>query len=160
LAADYPKLKEFFKRIKKNHLITKPRGFYGRLIDIAHENKDPDTVIDAYLYSLEYNEFTVSHLLKVLENQRYDLFIDHALIQHVFKEIEARNAKNDPMFKLHQALYYMKTKGYLSAVDLINDMASQQTPIPNNEFLKENLFVRFLGEEGSKIEKEFMDQFR
>ena len=56
----------------------------------------------------------------------------------------------------------MKTKGYLTAVDLINELSTMHEGevIPNNEFLKANLFERFLGEEGSKIEKDIITRFK
>jgi hypothetical protein len=47
----------------------------------------------------------------------------------------------------------MRSKGYLSAVDLINDITRMDNKeVPNNEFIKNELFTRYLGEEGAKID--------
>ncbi len=48
----------------------------------------------------------------------------------------------------------MRTKGYLSAVDLLHDISKMpaDVKIPNNDYLKTELFARYLGEEGAKLD--------
>lgn len=45
MSQDYPKLKVFFEKIKKCLIMQKPKGFFGMIIDKAHDNKDPETVV-------------------------------------------------------------------------------------------------------------------
>lgn len=63
---------------------------------------------------------------------------------------------------MHQAAYFMRSKGYLSAVDLIHDIAKMPSgqKVPNNEHLKNELIARYLGAEGDKIDKDVIVQFK
>jgi len=56
----------------------------------------------------------------------------------------------------------MRARGYLTAVDLINDISKMPSEInlPNNEYIKSELFGRYLGEEGAQIDKDVMVQFK
>jgi hypothetical protein len=49
--------------------------------------------------------------------------------------------------KLHQAVYYIKIKGYLSAVDLLKEAAAINSKIGKSELLKQHLFTALSNEE-------------
>ena len=142
--------------------MQKPQGFFGMIIDKAHENKDLETVVQAYLFTMNYAELTLDHLIKVFESQRYDELIDHRLIKHLNEQIELRKPQNNPIINMYHAAYLMRSKGYLSAVDLIHDIAKMPADIkiPNNEHLKNELIARYLGVEGDNIDKDVIVQFK
>ncbi len=71
--------------------MQKPKGFFGTIIDKAFDNKDSETVIQAYLFTLDYSELNLYHLIKVYESQNYDELIDHKLIKHLNEQISLRN---------------------------------------------------------------------
>ena len=49
----------------------------------------------------------------------------------------------------------------MSAVDLLNDITRMENAeVPSSEYVKAELFARYLGEEGTKIDKDVMSQFR
>ncbi len=48
--------------------MQKPKGFFGTIIDKAFDNKDSETVIQAYLFTLDYSELNLYHLIKVYES--------------------------------------------------------------------------------------------
>lgn len=144
LAAPYdPAFKAFFKAVRGNYLLSKPQGFHAKIIDHAYANNDLKTVGHAYLDILDYAAagLTSAHLLKVFESFEYASRVDHAM----FEQVVAVGAKLDllaqPTIKLHQAAYYVQIKGYLTAVDLINEAATLKgEPIGKSELLKKYLF--------------------
>lgn len=64
-------------------MMVHPKGFHQRIIDLAHENSDPTTVIDAYLDCLDYRWLDDSAFVKAMEAVSYDEAIDHVLVGHL-----------------------------------------------------------------------------
>lgn len=69
--------------LKNNYFIIQPAAFTGTLIDQAFENKDFATVVEAYLYCMEYKHLAAEHLVKVYESQDFESHIDHRLYKHL-----------------------------------------------------------------------------
>jgi len=140
LVAPYAQLKAFFEGVKGNHIMQKPTGFHPSIIEKAFENKDASTVIDAYLDILDYANagLTEQHLQMVFESLDYDTAIDHGLVAHLWATTGSLSLQSDPTIRLHQALYFYKTKGYLSAVDLLKDISGV---IGSSEILKKEFFA-------------------
>ena len=57
------------------------------------------------------------------ESLNYEKAIDHALVEHLGKTANALKFAHDPTLKLHQALYFYKAKGYLTAVDILKEVS-------------------------------------
>lgn len=68
MSKGYESVKTFFETIKTNYLIVKPEQFYSTIIDLAYENKDYTTVIEAYLFCMNYDSLTKDHIIKVYES--------------------------------------------------------------------------------------------
>ena len=86
-AAPYDKFKTFFNALKGNYLMLKPATFHTSAIELAFTNKDPKTVIHAYLDILNYQVAGLKpeHLAMVFESLNYESAIDHALVEHIGK---------------------------------------------------------------------------
>jgi hypothetical protein len=125
--------------------MQKPNGFYATSIELAFKNKDAKTVIHAYLDILDYQSagLTAEHLSMVFESLNYESAIDHALVEHLGKIATVLKSAHDATLKLHQALYFYKSKGYLTAVDILKEVAasSNSSKIGNSEQLKNQLFT-------------------
>lgn len=125
--------------------MQKQEGFHTGLIDLAFENKDPKTVVNAYLDILNYQTagLKAAHLLKVYESLNYESAIDHVLVEHLGRTATKLGFIHDPNLKLHQALYFYKVKGYLSAVDILKEIfiAKEGGQIANSEQLKTQFFA-------------------
>jgi len=108
-------------------------------------------VKNVYLDILDYQNagLTADHILAVFEALNYDSCIDHGLVEH----LGATGSKlgllgQNINIKLHQAVYYIKIKGYLSAVDLLKEAASiPSSKIANSELLKQHLFSALSSDE-------------
>ena len=79
----------------------------------------------------------------MFESLNYESAIDHALVEHLGKTAGSLGFAQDATIKFHQALYFFKSKGYLSAVDILKEVAasSSKTKIGNSEQLKNQLFT-------------------
>ena len=125
--------------------MVKPQCFHITSIDIASANKDAKTVIHAYLDILNYQTagLKAEHLAMVFESLNYESAIDHGLVEHLGKTAGTLGFAQDATLKLHQALYFFKSKGYLSAVDILREVAasSSQSKIGNSEQLKSQFFT-------------------
>ena len=144
-AASYESFKAFFTALRGNHLIIKPQGFHIKSIVLASANKDAKTVIHAYLDILNYQTagMMAEHLSMVFESLNYESAIDHGLVEHLGKTAGNLGFAQDSTIKLHQALYFFKSKGYLSAVDILKEVgaSSSQTKIGTSEQLKNQFFT-------------------
>jgi len=56
----------------------------------------------------------------------YEVAIDHALVEHLGRTAKAIGVDQDATIKMHQAVYFYKVKGYLSAADLIKEVAANK----------------------------------
>lgn len=104
----------------------KPKGFTGKIIDVAYENKDYVTVVEAYLYCMEmgggYDNLTAEQLVKVYESQDFETLIDHGVYKHLASLVEKRGLQTHSRIRLNQAVYNYKIKGYLTVADLISEV--------------------------------------
>lgn len=89
----YEQLKNWFKNaMKGRYLMQRPTGFNQLMIDEAFKAEDHETVIDAYLDTLDYtNDLEDSAFVKVLESSSFAEAIDHVLFGHVKDHMDARN---------------------------------------------------------------------
>ena len=60
--------------------MLKPKEFYSTIIDKAFENGDKATVVDAFVETLDYDQLTREHIIKVYESLDHETAIDHATI--------------------------------------------------------------------------------
>lgn len=132
-----------------------PAGFHAALIEGAHAQGDGKTVIKVYLDILDYERagLRAEHILAVFKSLNYESYVDHSLVQQLGATgsklgLLAKNAN----IKLHQALYYYKVKGYLSAVDLIKEAGSllkgnSAVKLENSELLKQHLFAPLVADQ-------------
>lgn len=151
LAAPYESFKAFFKAVRGNYLLSKPQGFHTKIIDHAYSNNDLKTVGHAYLDILDYESagLTSAHILKVFESFEYDSRVDHALFEQLVAAGSKLGLLAEANVKLHQAAFYMKTKGYLTAADLINEAGTLKGAlIGKSELLKKHLFGPIFAAEG------------
>jgi len=72
-------LKTFYEAIKTKYTLIRPKNFSTKLIEMAHENKDINTVVDVYLHTLDYSTLNEEHLIMVYESQDFENLIDHGL---------------------------------------------------------------------------------
>lgn len=98
-------------------------------------------MIAAYLEILDYKKasLTRSHLLHVYESLDYATAIDHGLSEHLLQTASSLGLQSDPSLKLHHALYFLKSKGYLTTADLIREIASnksEEEPIVSSDIIK------------------------
>ncbi len=63
----------------------------------------------------------------VYDSFDYDLAIDHALVVHLSQTAKKLGISADPSLKAHEALYYYKVKGYLTAVDLLREVSTSSS---------------------------------
>lgn len=64
----YALLKQFFEAVKGNYTMVKPKNFYSTIIDRAFANQDKETVIAAYLDTLDYSDLGAEDFIKVYES--------------------------------------------------------------------------------------------
>jgi hypothetical protein len=64
-------LKEFFNSTKKRYFMQRPKDFYTRIISLAHQAGDKQTVIDAYLEILDYKSQDDQVFLTTIDNMSY-----------------------------------------------------------------------------------------
>lgn len=125
--------------------MLKPKAFHATSIELAFTNKDAKTVILAYLDILDYQAagLKAEHLAMVFESLNYESAIDHAVVEHLGKTAGKLGFAQDATLKAHQALYFYKTKGFLSAVDILKEVAasSSRSKIGLSEQLKNNFFA-------------------
>jgi hypothetical protein len=143
LAQPYDQLKVFFiTAVKGNHFLQLPQDFQSKFIQKAHENKDPRSVRQAYLDILDYEgaQLTKETIAAVFESLDYTLNVDHGLVEHLGSTGSKLGLLKDAGIKAHQAGYYYKVKGYLTAVDLLKEAASISGKIPNSDVLKTHFF--------------------
>ena len=101
---------------------------------------------------------TSDHIWKVLESQDYDNVIDHFVVNHLIKLAETKPGCGlNGNIKMQQAAYFWKSKGYLSAVDIMKELAQKQEKIANSEQVKKELFGKIFGEEGKKMDKNIVE---
>jgi hypothetical protein len=65
------------------------------------------------------------------------------LVEHLGKTAKSLGFQNDAFVKSYQAAYFLKIKGYLSAADLLREIAANkqdQSTIGSSELLKKELF--------------------
>lgn len=103
-------------------------------------------MIQAYLDILDYQSagLTATLLLKVFNSLNYDVAIDHALVDHLGKTAKSLGFSANASVKAHQAAYFFKIKGYLSAADVLREIAANKqdkTVIESSELLKKELFT-------------------
>ncbi|CDW83639.1 UNKNOWN [Stylonychia lemnae] len=160
----YSNLKDFYDAVKSNFYLVRPTNFSSKVIEMAFENKDIITVVDAYLLTLDYSTLSEDHLIKVYESQDFESHIDHGLYKHLNAQVEKRQIKN-AQIKLNQALYNLKIKGYLTSADIIMEVGSdsQVTKIENSEFIKKELFDQInaqMSSFDSLIQKQLKDAIK
>jgi hypothetical protein len=116
----------------------------------AQKAGDAKTVKSVYLDILDYANagLKAEHIVAVFEALNYELCIDHGLVEH----LGATGTKLGLMgqninIKLHQAVYYIKIKGYLTAVDLLKEAPSSPATISTSELFKNHLFPALSSEE-------------
>ena len=122
----YEGLKTFFKALRGNYLLVLPSGFHATLIEKAAANNDKKTAKFAYIDILDYQNagLTSDHLSIVFDTFDYDLAIDHVLASHIGSTAVKLGVSNNSALKMHQALYYYRVKGYLSAVDILKEITA------------------------------------
>ena len=78
-------MKTLFEALKGTHLLQKPQGYHKILIEKASEEKDNQTVIDAYCDILDYgnSELTLQNIKQVFAALSYTENIDHHLFSHL-----------------------------------------------------------------------------
>ena len=127
-----------------------PKGFHANLLLEAHKAGDAKTVLKVYLDILDYQNagLNAEHVLAVFESLNYGAYIDHGLVEHL-GSIGSKLGllSQNSNIKLHQAVYYVKVKGYLSAVDLIREASGINGKIGKSELLKNHLFSALSSEE-------------
>ena len=87
---------------------------------------------------------TASHLLKVYNSLNYEVAIDHLLVAHLGQTAISLGFGSDSSLKAHQAAYFFKIKGYLSAADILKEIAANKqdkSVIESSEILKKELFT-------------------
>lgn len=99
----YEKFTLFFNALRGNFFHVKPQGFHTQAIELASQNNDPKTVIQAYLDILDYSSagLTAAHLLKVFNSLNYEVAIDHALVDHLGKTAKSLGFSADASLKAH-----------------------------------------------------------
>jgi hypothetical protein len=106
--------------MKGRYLMQRPDGFNQLVIDEAFKADDYQTVIEAYLDTLDYTkDLQDSAFVKVLESSGFAEAIDHVLFGHVKDNMDARNLDS----RLQMSVYYFNIKGGLTSCDLINALA-------------------------------------
>jgi hypothetical protein len=127
--APYEKFKAFFGALRGNYMLLKPQGFNATSIELAFANKDAKTVLLAYLDILDYQVAGLKeeHLALVFESLNYESAIDHALVEHLGSVAGKLGFAQDATLKLHQALYFYKAKGYLSAADILKEVSGSSS---------------------------------
>ena len=143
---DYEKLKAFFEVTKGRYFLKRPDDLNKTVIEKAFEAGDKETVIEAYLDILDYEQelkgADQSLFESVLESMSYEEAIDHVLFGQVKEQMEARGFP----CKLYSALYYLHANGGLTAADLIKEIASDKSvsKIPNSELFKTQFIAQVL----------------
>jgi hypothetical protein len=159
----YEKFVLFFAALRGNFFNVKPAGFHAKAIELGSENNDSKTVINAYLDILDYKSagLTPSHLLKVFNSINYEKAIDHALVDHLGKTAKTLGFGQDASLKAHQAAYFFKIKGYLSAADVLKEIAANKqdkSKIESSELLKKEIFTSGLFDGSIEIDADIRSQ--
>lgn len=124
--------------------MIKPKDFHTTSIELAFANKDPKTVVHAYLDILDYQSagLKVDHLAMVFESLNYESAIDHALVEHLGRTAGKLGFAQNATIKLHQALYFYKSNGFLTSADILKEVAaSSGSKIGKSEQLKKEFFA-------------------
>lgn len=157
-AQGFDKLLAFYQVVRGNYFLQLPKDFYANVLMEAHKAGDAKTVRNIYLDILDYQNsaLTADHILAVFESLSYETCIDHALVEHLVQTGTKLGVMGDNInIKLHQAVYYVKVKGYLTAVDLIKEAAALNSKVAKSELLKTHLFSALSSQE---IEASIRDQ--
>lgn len=116
------------------------------MIDQAFANQDKETVVEAYLDTLDYaKELNDSAFVKVLESVSFEEAIDHVLYGHVKEQMDARSLDS----RMYMSVYYLNVKGGLTAADLLNEIAQDRTvtKVDNSELFKTELVDKVFSDE-------------
>lgn len=144
----YDSLKMFFQTLKGRYIMIRPDGWNQLVIDQAFENQDSETVIDAYLDTLDYaKELNDETFVKVLESASFEESVDHVLYGHVKEQMDERGLDS----RIQMCVYYLNVNGGLTAADMLLEIAmdNKVTNIHNSEFLKRELFDKVFDEEST-----------
>lgn len=104
---------------------------------------------------------TAAHLLKVYNSLNYEIAIDHALVAHLGQTTLTLGFGSDASLKAHQAAYFFKIKGYLSAADILKEIAANKhdkSVIESSEILKKELFMSGLIDGSVEIDTDARSQ--
>jgi nitric oxide reductase activation protein len=132
--------------MKGRYLMQRHDGFNQLVIDEAFKADDYQTVIEAYLDTLDYTkDLQDSAFVKVLESSSFAEAIDHVLFGHVKDNMDARNLDS----RLQMSVYYFNIKGGLTSCDLINALAADDTieSVIESRLFKEDLVAKVLNED-------------
>ena len=147
---DYEQLKSFFEVTKGRFFLQRPQNLNRTVIERAYEAGDKQTVIDAYLDILDYEEelagVDASFFEKVLESMSYEEAIDHVLFGHIKEQMEKRGLD----CRLYSCVYYLNANGGLTAADLLKEMAvdASITTVATSELFKAEFVENVLPKEG------------
>jgi len=101
---------------------------------------------------------TAKHLALVFESLNYEVAIDHALVEHLGRTAQKLGFAFDATLKLHQALYFYKSNGFLTSADILKEIAaSSGSKIGKSEQLKKTFFAS-LFDEATKIDADVKSQ--
>ena len=130
--------------MRGNFLLVLPPSFHATIIEQASANNDKKTAKFAYIDILDYQNagLTSDHLSIVFESFDYDVAIDHGLANHLGQTAVKLGVSNSSGLKMHQALYYYRIKGYLTAVDILKEISASNASgkIGKSETLKKFFF--------------------
>lgn len=79
----YDQVKALFEATKGRYLLQRPDFFHDRVITLAAENSDSETVLAAYLDILDYATVKDATLITVMETMSFAESIDHVLFKQI-----------------------------------------------------------------------------
>ena len=88
----------------------------------------------------------------------YKVHIDHALLSHLTEQVLRLGGALDHSFKIYTSIYFFHVKGYLTSVDLLNEIAASKQILENSELTKTEFFAKIFGEEGAKLDPDVKSQ--
>ena len=94
-------------------------SIHSKIIEMASENEDKETVIDAYLDCIDYSALDDSVFSRVAEAMSYEECTDHVLFGHLKDQMDERKLDS----RIYAAVYYINVNGGLTAADLLNALA-------------------------------------
>merc|ERR1740139_2041017 len=74
---------QLFEATKGRYLLQRPVYFHDRVITLAAENSDSETVLAAYLDILDYATVKDATLITVMETMSFAESIDHVLFKQI-----------------------------------------------------------------------------